>query len=245
MLKTYPDHRLIDFDCLTADDMERMRRLGGAPIEVPRNAVIRAESTADRSIYLLTDGWVLSSMLLRTGERQILKLHLPGDWLGTTGMVIERAVDTLTALTPVTVRKVPLEALGEVMASSPRLMAFAMLSAQKERIALMDRLATVGRSTAIARLASFLLDLNERLERLGQARDGRFELRVTQEQLGDMLGLTAVHVNRMVREMERRGLIERAGPSLRLADLAGLNGIAGLPHRRMAADASWLSLGRA
>jgi CRP-like cAMP-binding protein len=203
--------------------------------------VIRSEGTTDRSIYLLVDGWVLSSLLLRNGERQILKLHLPGDMLGSTSMAVERAVDTLTALTPVTVRKVPLDVLGEAVAHSPRLMAFMMLSSQKERIALMDRLATVGRSTAIARLASFLLDLNERLQRVGQARDGRFELRITQEQLGDMLGLTAVHVNRMVREMERRGLIERSGTTLRLADPAGLNGIAPVPARRMAADVDWLN----
>lgn len=240
MPKSYPDHRLVDFDCLTADDVERMRNLGGAPVEVPRNAVIRSESSAERSMYLLIDGWVLSSMLLRNGERQILKLHLPGDWLGTTSMATDRAVDTLTALTPVTVRKVSLEALGEVLAESPRLMAFSLLSAQKERVTLMDRLATVGRSTAIARLASFLIDLNERLQQVGQAREGRFELRITQEQLGDMLGLTAVHVNRMVRELERRGLIGRSGMMLRLADLAGLNSIAALPPRRMAADAGWL-----
>ncbi|ODP39781.1 Crp/Fnr family transcriptional regulator [Sphingomonas turrisvirgatae] len=242
MQKNYPDHRLSDFACLADDDFQRMRSLGSGPIELPRNAVLRAESSTDRSMYLLVDGWVLSSMLLRNGERQILKLHLPGDWLGTSSMAVERAVDTLTALTPVTVRKVPLETLGQLMASSPRLMAFTMLTSQKERIALMDRLATVGRSTAIARLASFLLDLNLRLERVGQAQEGRFELRITQEQLGDMLGLTAVHVNRMVREMERRGLIERNGMTVRLADMAGLNAIAALPPRKTAADTAWIGL---
>lgn len=242
MHKSYPDYRLNEFACLTGEEVELLRNLGGPPIEVPRNAVFRAEASADRAVYLLVDGWALSSMLLRNGERQILKLHLPGDMLGSTSMVVERMVDSLTALTPVTVRKVPLEVLGEAMGRAPRLMAFMMLASQKERVALMDRMATIGRSTAIARLASFLLDLNERLQLIGQAREGRFELRITQEQLGDMLGLTAVHVNRMVREMERRGLIERNGTNMRLADVAGLNSIAALPPRRMAADAGWLKI---
>lgn len=242
MSTTYPDFRLNEFACLTADEIQRLRNIAGPAIEVPRNGVIRSETTVERAMYLLVDGWVLSSMLLRNGERQILKLHLPGDWLGSTSMAVERAVDSLTALTPVTVRKVSLDALGEVLADSHRLMAFTLLSAQKERVALMDRLATIGRSTAIARLASFLLDLYERLQLVGQARDDRFELRITQEQLGDMLGLTAVHVNRMVREMERRGLIERSGTSIRLADIAGLNSIAALPPRRIAGDAGWLGL---
>jgi CRP/FNR family transcriptional regulator len=240
--KTYPKHRLSEFGCLTDEHIERLRALGGSPVELPRHAVIRSERSDDRSIYLLVEGWVLSSLLLRNGDRQILKLHLPGDVLGSTSMSVEHAVDTLTALTPVAVCKVPLAALGELMSAEPRVMAFMLLSCQKERIALMDRLAWVGRSSAIARLASFLLDINERLERVGQARDGRFELRITQEQLGDMLGLTAVHVNRMTRELERRGLVERRGSMVHLSDPAGLHGVAALPPRRMAADAAWLNL---
>lgn len=240
--KPYPNYRLSEFACLAEEQAEQLRQLGGPAIDLPRHAAIRSEGSTDRSVYLLVDGWVLSSLLLRNGDRQILKLHLPGDMLGSTSMSVERAVDTLTALTPVTVRKVPLEALGELMARSQRVMAFMLLSCQKERIALMDRLAAVGRSTAIARLASFLLDLNERLTMVGQARDGRFELRMTQEQLGDMLGLTAVHVNRMMRELERRGLVQRAGSTVILPDLQGLRGVAALPPRRMAPDAAWMDL---
>lgn len=243
MNKSYPNYRLTEFACLSEEHIEKLRTLGGPPIELPRHGSIRSEGSQDRSIYLLIDGWALSSMLLRNRERQILKLHLPGDMLGTTSMSVERAVDTLTALTPVRVRKVPLEALGELMAAEPRVMAFMLLSCQKERIALMDRLAWIGRSAAIARLASFLLDLNERLELVGQARGGRFELRITQEQLGDMLGLTAVHVNRMTRELERRGLVERSGSLVCLPDPDGLRNVAALPPRRMAPDASWMDLG--
>lgn len=241
MNKTYPDYRLNEFACMTGDEIELLRSLGGPPIEFPRHAVIRGESSSERAVYLLIDGWALSSLLMRNGERQILKLHLPGDMLGSTVMVAERGVDTLTALTPVTVSKVPLDALGNAMLQSPRLMAFMLLVSQKERVALMDRLAMVGRSAALARLSSILLDLYERLQHVGQARDGRFELRITQEQLGDMLGLTAVHVNRMVREMERRGLIERKGSTMRLADLDGLSNAAALPPRRMAQDAAWIN----
>lgn len=240
MQKSYPSFRLREFACLSDGEIEAIRALGGPPIDVAKNTAIRSEGSTDRSIYLLTDGWALSSLLLRNGERQILKLHLPGDILGSTSMAVDRAIDGLTALTPVTVRKVPLEALGALMAKSPRMMAFMLLSCQKERIALMDRLAWVGRATAIARLACFLLDLNERLTLIGQARDDRFEMRITQEQVGDMLGLTAVHVNRMLRELERRGLIERSGSNMRLPDMPGLRNIAAVPSRRMAADANWL-----
>lgn len=238
--KSYPTFRLNEFACLTDAEIEAIRALGGPPVDLPKNAVIRAEGATDRSIYLLAEGWVLSSLLLRNGERQILKLHLPGDVLGSTSMAVERAIDGLSALTRVTVRKVPLEALGALMVQSQRVMAFMLLSCQKERVALMDRLAWVGRASAIARLACFLLDLNDRLALVDQAGDDRFEMRITQEQIGDMLGLTAVHVNRMLRELERRGLIERIGSIMRLPDLAGLRAIAAIPARRMADNANWL-----
>jgi CRP/FNR family transcriptional regulator, anaerobic regulatory protein len=236
----FPTHRLKEFSCLTADDVSRISRIAGPAVEHPRHAVIRAEGARDSSVYLLVDGWVLSSFVLRSGERQILKLHLPGDMLGSTSMCVDAAVDSLTALTPVTVRRLPLEALGALMVGSPRIATALLLSAQKERIALMDRLAAVARSPALSRIAMFLLDLNDRLALIGQSRENSFRLRITQEQLGDLLGLTFVHVNRMMRQLDRDGLIVRQASNVHLPDLDRLRAVATVPVRRMSAQPAWL-----
>lgn len=235
----FPSHRLRDFSLLAAADVEALRTLGGPPVALPRHSIIRSEGATDRSAYLLVDGWVSSSMLLAGGERQILKLHLPGDMLGSTGMCLDHAIDTLAALTPVIVRKVPLAALGQLMAKSPRMAMFMLLSAQKERVALMDRVASNSRTSPTARMAFLLLDLHQRLSAIGQADHDSFEIAITQEQLGDIVGLTSVHVNRVLREMEREDLIQRHRRRVWIVDFDHFRTVARIPRRDMSVDPSW------
>ncbi|WP_081668630.1 Crp/Fnr family transcriptional regulator [Sphingomonas phyllosphaerae] len=217
-----------------------MQALGEPPAAFPRHAVLRREGEPPRYIYLLLSGWVGSSVLLPGGERQIVKFHLPGDMLGTPSMCLAQAADTLTALTPVTISRVPLAAFGALFASSPRFAAAMFLSVQRERVALMDRLAAVGRTPAIARVAALLLDVEERLRAMGAASDDGFDMPLTQEQIGDHLGLTAVHVNRVFRQMAETGLVSRDRHRIKLLDAARLRSMSARQQRVMTRDAAWL-----
>lgn len=214
--------------------------MGEAPTQIARHAVLRREGETPRHIYLLLDGWVASSVLLPGGERQITKFHLPGDLLGTPSMCLARAADTLTALTPASVSRVPLAAFGDLFMRSSHFAAAMLLSVQRERVALMDRLAAVGRTPALARVAALLLDLAERLGALGGVELSSFELPVTQEQIGDHLGLTAVHVNRIFRQLVDGGLIARHRQRVELLDCARLKAMSARQERAPAADVSWL-----
>lgn len=220
--------------------MRAIRALGEPPVDYPRHGVLRREGEAPRHIYLLLSGWVGASVLLPGGERQIVKIHLPGDLLGTSSMCLARAADTLNALTPVSVSRIPLGAFGALFASSPRFAASMFLSVQRERVALMDRLAAVGRTSAIARVAALLLDLDERLRAAGLAGDDGFEMPVTQEQIGDHLGLTAVHVNRVFRQLVDGALIARNRQRIELLDLARLRSVSARQVRATTQDPGWL-----
>ena len=217
-----------------------MRQLGEPPVALTRHTVLRREGEVPRHIYLLLSGWLGASVLLPGGERQIVKFHLPGDLLGTPSMCLAQAADTLTALTPITVSRVSLAAFGALFASSPRFAAAMFLSVQRERVALMDRLAAIGRTPAIARVAALLLDVQERLKPLGLAEDEGFDMPLTQEQIGDHLGLTAVHVNRVFRQMADTGLVSRDRQRIVLLDPARLRSMSARQQRIMTPDASWL-----
>lgn len=235
-----PLHRFEEFLPLLDVDRQAILAMGEAPVELPRHAMLRREGEVPRHVYLLLAGWVASSVLLPGGERQIVKFHLPGDLLGGPSMCLAQAADTLTALTPVTVSRVPLPVFGALFASSPRFAAAMFLSAQRERVALMDRLAAVGRTAAIARVAALLLDLDERLAAAGLAKGKGFDLPVTQEHIGDHVGLTAVHVNRVFRQMVDSGLIARDRQRIVLLDPVRLKGMSARQQRVMARDNSWL-----
>ena len=168
---------------------------------------------------------------MRGGHRQITKFHLPGDLLGGASLAFDANVETLTALTPVAVSRIKPGDLGQLLAQSNATVTWMMLSAQAERAALMDRLAAIGRGDAAGRVAATLLDFRERLANFQPISD-MLEMPVTQEELGDYLGLTSVHINRTLRTLTAEALIEREGLAIRLKDIDALRRRSAVPLRR-------------
>jgi CRP-like cAMP-binding protein len=160
--------------------------------------------------------------------------------MGTPSMVLDIAADTLAAVTECRVAAVPLERLRDVLIAHPRLGALLLMGVQIERLALMDIVAAMGKSSARERMVRLLLDLHDRLAEIGAVEERRFDLPLTQELLGGALGLTAVHVNRTMRLLEREGLIARHGQRVVLGDIEALRKISPVPPRRIRFDPAWL-----
>jgi CRP/FNR family transcriptional regulator len=158
-----PTGRISEFATLTACEQEAVGALTTDTLEYRRRSALRHEGAPVQHIYLLAKGWVASSMTLKSGARQFFKVHIPGDVLGAPSLASVGAVETLTAITDCTIKCIPLSRLGSIFAAHPRVGMCLFLSANKERIALMDLLAAVGRLSAIERLARFLVDLHDRL----------------------------------------------------------------------------------
>ncbi|WP_025547162.1 Crp/Fnr family transcriptional regulator [Sphingobium fuliginis] len=235
-----PMHRLTEFAGPSAADLDFFKGLCGPERALPRRSIIRAQGDPVEQIYLLSEGWVTSSVDLRNGERQIVKIHIPGDVLGAPSLALESAADTLIAVTDVKIRAMPLNALGRIFKETPALAASLFLSAQQERVFLMERLASVGRMPAMNRLVVLLLHVHDRLVVLGHTK-GLIEWPLTQTDIGDALGLTTVHVNRMMRALKGEGLVDRRGSILRLYDIEALRRLAGLSDRHWISRPDWLA----
>lgn len=239
----YPLHLFKALGVLSLDDESKLSQLGEKPVAVSSGEVIYSEGEEVDGIYLLMDGWVSSSVLLRNGLRLIQKLHLPGDMMGVPSLVLPRSADTLTALTEATVAYVPRATISALFESRPRITAMLFMSAQLERLALMDTLASTGHSTAMKSMAHLFLSLHLRLTTLGMVQNDSFRLPVTQEMLGDLLGITTVHTNRTLREMARQGLIAFEGRTLQLLDLPALEALSLLPLRKPEFNPEWMPKG--
>ncbi|WP_029622554.1 Crp/Fnr family transcriptional regulator [Sphingomonas elodea] len=225
---------------LSAAEAELLSGLGDAEIMFRRQSVIRREREPVDAFYLLLEGWASSAIRLPSGQRQIVKVHITGDMMGTPSMVLDTAADTLTAITECRVAAVPLTRLREVLARHPRIAALFFMMVQIERLALMDIVAALGKSSARERMVRLLLDLHDRLAKIGAVENACFDLPLTQELLGDVLGLTAVHVNRTMRLLEREGLIARHGQRIALVDIERLHKISPVPPRKVRFDPVWL-----
>jgi len=216
---------------LTPAEANAIRGLCERTLAIAAREVIRDEGATPPLLYFLLDGWAMTSIGLSDGGRQILKAHLPGDVMGAPSAPFAEAVETITAVTACTVAPFTREALAQTFQAQPRLGWLFFLAAQQERAALMDRLTAAGQLGAHRNLALLLLQLHARLDR---ASGDDVEIPLTQQQIGDMLGLTPVHVNRVVRDLDREGLIRRAGRRYELVDLARLRAFVGLPARTLA-----------
>lgn len=206
-----------------------IRRLGGlAPLdgaatEALQDALDKAVSIKARQellhegqeighSLLLTRGWAARTRCLEDGRRQIINFVLPGDLVGFTGLGRPLASSTVIALTDCALTVAPEPSVCPSLAN-----AYAVSRALDEAH-LLGQITRLGRLSAHERIQDLLLELLERLELAGLARDGRYAIPLTQEMLADALGLTPVHVNRMLQQARQAGELSWQGGEVVLHD---------------------------
>jgi CRP-like cAMP-binding protein len=225
---------------LTPGESDALRKLEERKRHVRRGAVLQRENEACNELFILRKGLMMSYVLLDDGRRQILRFLFPGDMLGISSAIYREAPETLTALSDCVVSPFDRGALSGIMVQHPRLSALILVYCQIERVALTDRLAALGRTSARARVAALLLELRNRLRATDKSIGKVFVLGLTQEEVGDATGLTAVHVNRMLRQLEEDGLISREAGRVTLIDERALASAANYVNRYQGLDLSWL-----
>jgi len=195
--------------------------LGSVRFYGRRATILRAGEEQDL-IYRLRSGWVCRSRVLADGRRQILGVSVPGDFLGLTTILFARSIDSLTCLTRTSVNVIDQSHLWEVAASNPDLALFLLFQLGKEQRRQDSWLVGLGQCTAEELLAAMLLDARERLRRRGLLGKGAFRLPLTQQDIGDYLGMTPVHVNRVLARLRRSGTIAIRRHVVLLRDIEAL-----------------------
>jgi CRP-like cAMP-binding protein len=184
------------------------------------------EGEPPQSCPVLIDGFVFRQKVTRDGERAIVALHIPGDPLDFQSLFLAVADHNLQVMTRATVALIARSALEEAMRTRPAIANAVMVSATVDASIGREWLLNIGRRSARERLAHLLCEFACRMEAHGLAASGDCALPMTQEQLGDALGLTSVHVNRTLRGLEAEGAIQRDGRRIRFDDWNHIRAIA-------------------
>lgn len=229
---------------LTANERHALERLEERTRPVPRGATVQRENDPTGEMFILRTGMMMSSVLLVDGSRQILRFHFAGDMIAVSGLAYREASETISALSDCVVCPFERSAFAAVLADHPRLAALIIVCNQVERAALTDRLAVLGRTSAKARVAAILIDLRNRMRMLDTGISTSFALGLTQEEIGDATGLTAVHVNRMLRQLEDEGMLAREAGRFTFTDERALERAANFVDRYAGLDLGWLPAGR-
>lgn len=232
--------RLGDIADLTPSERTALGRLEERERLLRRNMTLQRENDRATEMYVLRKGTMMSSVLLDDGSRQILRFHFAGDLLGVTNIIYGDAIETITALSDCVVSPFDRSVLSALMLAQPRIAALILVYTQVERAALTDRLAAIGRTSAKARVAATLVEIRNRMRMLDRSITSSFVLGLTQEEIGDATGLTAVHVNRMLRQLEEEKLIVREAGRVRFLDESQLLRAANYVDRYADLDLAWL-----
>jgi CRP-like cAMP-binding protein len=199
--------RYAAFGPLAAADIALLRSLS-AQSGVVAGQELDCEGAAAHAPRLILSGWACRFRMLADGRRTILSFLVPGDVVGSRRQA--PALANTLALTPCHL----LDARPIWRAVSTSDPAHARL-ARAQRILdvlddcyMLDHIVRLGRQTATERMCHLLLELRWRLHAVGLAPTREFALPLTQEAIGDAVGLSIVHVNRTLQDLRRRGLIE-------------------------------------
>ncbi len=181
------------------------------------------------SIYNLAQGWVILYNLLEDGRRQILHFALPGAVLGFHPADGAMMTYSAQALTDAVVCPIPHKALLPLVSELPELgLRLASLVARDRSLAF-DRLTSIGRHSARERVAHLVLELFIRYRaQWPGSQIEEMHLPLTQEDIGDATGLTFVHVNRVLRDLRKDGIVEFHYRRLRILDPDKLVDVAGM-----------------
>lgn len=173
------------------------------------------------SACLIVDGTAARFGQTKEGARQLSAIHVPGDMADLHSAVLPHAASALSALSNVVVYRVPHAALHEAVRASPALARAFWRDCVVDAAIAVEWLLNNGRREARARVAHLICELALRYADVGQQRD-RFTLGMTQMHLADACSLTAVHVNRMLGELRRLGVVSITGQNVEIKDFGRL-----------------------
>ncbi|MDB5690363.1 MAG: Crp/Fnr family transcriptional regulator [Sphingomonas bacterium] len=212
-------------DSISPEEEAAIRGALSEPRAIPADrTIIRAEEELSVST-LLVEGLMCRYKDLKDGQRQISALHIPGDFVDLHSFTLKRLDHNVMALTPCRIVTFPHARLNDITEKFPHLTRVYWFLTSLESSIQREWTLSLGRRTALQRLAALLCELFIRMEIVAMTDGNSFPLPLTQADLAECAGLTSVHVNRTLRELRERGLIDVSGRRATILDMAGLQDV--------------------
>ncbi len=204
--------RLASRSVLTDSEVSALLGLNGHIKDVPAHIdFVRLGEPVDHS-SLVVEGLAGRFGQNSDGVRQITCLHIPGDMADLPSVVSPKSGWGLSALTTTTILRVPHADLRRVAAKHPGIAEAFWRDCVADGSIFSEWVVNVGRRDAVSRVAHVFCEMAVRCEQAGQGDRRSFPLPITQVDLADATGMTGVHVNRTLRELRTRSIVElRAG----------------------------------
>lgn len=206
------------FRKFTADELKFVSTFKIGEITLEPGQVLLPEGESTPYLFTVLSGWLFRHKALPDGRRQILNFALPGDFIGMQATVFTEMQHTVETLTDARLCVFPREKIWTLYSAEPGLgFDITWLVAREEKM-LDDQLLSVGRRSALERMAFLMMLFYRRAVELQLLEDGGFELPISQQHVADTLGLSLVHTNKTLRKLYDRGVISWRSRTLVVLD---------------------------
>ncbi|MGQ4878860.1 Crp/Fnr family transcriptional regulator [Billgrantia sp. LNSP4103-1] len=191
-------------------DVEK-QALRDLPMEIidvePNQDIVRIGDTPLQS-FLVLEGFACSYKLTSDGNRQIMALHIPGDIPDLQNLYLKRIDCSIASMSPCKFGFIPLEDLRRICDNYPRISAAFWRETLVDASILREWVVNIGRRDAYTRVAHLLCEFLVRLKAVGLVEEGAIAFPITQANLADATGISAVHMSRAIKALREDGLIQ-------------------------------------
>jgi len=193
---------------ISDDDVREILALPIAVKQYPAERPVVSDGQRATDCCLVADGFCVRSKTIADGKRQILSIHIPGEIPDLMSLFLHVMDHDLSTLTPCRLGLINHEALRQLHRRKPNVAEMFWRDTLIDAAMFREWIVNVGQRPAPARLAHVMMELRERLRLIGRVDGNSFEMPMTQEEIGEALGITGVHANRVIRQLREEGIVD-------------------------------------
>jgi CRP-like cAMP-binding protein len=209
-------------DTISPREREALTNLLGPLKSIPAGKALVEPGDRPGFSTFLVSGFCARFSLTPNGGRQLTEINVAGDFIDLHSLLMRQMDHGVIALGDCVIAPAAHDDIRRLTEEQPHLTRLLWLETVVDGAIHRQWLVTMGQQNAASRLAHLLCELYCRLEAAGLASEHRFGLPMTQADLGDVLGLTQVHVNRVLMDLRRQGLLEWKAGQVSIHDWSGL-----------------------
>jgi CRP-like cAMP-binding protein len=195
--------------------------------KVEANVYLVREGDRPNHSCVVVEGFALRHKVTEFGDRQIVSIHLDGDFVDLEGSLLNVADHNVQTLTRCEIAFIPRSAIRELIASHPKVGMAMWIDTLIDASVFREWVVNVGQRDGFSRVAHLFCEFGRRLEVAGLARAEGFDMPMSQEQLADATGMSLVHVNRVLKRLASEKLINRKRRFVHIPDWEKLRRVAG------------------
>jgi CRP-like cAMP-binding protein len=216
---------------LDEGDIAALRSLPVFIRQVESGTPIVREGDRPSECCLIVEGFCVRAKSTSSGQRQILSIHIPGEVPDLQSLHLQVMDHDLVTLVPSTLGFISHTSLRAMTRARPNVAELLWRDTLIDASLFREWIVNVGQRPAPDRLAHMIVELRERLAVIGRVKNNAFDMPMTQEQLGEALGVTAVHANRIVKQLRDENVLDVQRGRVTIRDEAKLQELADFDRR--------------